>query len=141
MMPFDYFLKIKEVRKSSSNLELAKALVKDMKERIGKASLLDINGFAKIVFENFYDGLKDFCDALLSLDGFKSYSHQASISYLLKKGFDISIIEELDQFRYKRNGSKYYGEIIEPKDAQQIKDFYNKIKNKIEIILDEAKLK
>jgi len=79
--------------------------------------------------------LRDFCDALLALDGFKSYSHQASISYLLEKGFDVSITEELDQFRYKRNGSKYYGEEIIPKDAQQIKEFYNRIKTKINTII------
>jgi len=135
MMPFNYFLKSKEVRKTTPNSELAKSLIKDMKERINKINMLDINIFAKIIFENLYDGLRDFCDALLALDGFKSYSHQASISYLLEKGFDVSITEELDQFRYKRNGSKYYGEEIISKDAQQIKEFYNRIKTKINTIL------
>ena len=134
-MPFNYFLKSKEVRKTTPNSELAKSLIKDMKERINKINMLDINIFAKIIFENLYDGLRDFCDALLALDGFKSYSHQASISYLLEKGFDVSITEELDQFRYKRNGSKYYGEEIISKDAQQIKEFYNRIKTKINTIL------
>jgi hypothetical protein len=137
MMPFDYFLKNKEVKKTSPNLELAKSLIKDMNERISKANMLDTNMFAKIVFENIYDGLRDFCDALLALDGFKSYSHQASISYLLKKGFDVSVVEELDQLRYKRNGSKYYGEVIDFKDAQQIKEFYNRIKVKIKLIIGE----
>ena len=130
-MPFDYFLKMQEVRKTSANLELAKSLIKDMKERINKTNMLDIDVFAKIIFENIYDGLRDFCDSLLALDGFKSYSHQASISYLFKKGFDISVVEELDGFRYKRNGSKYYGEEIGPSDAKEIKDFYNRIKVKI----------
>lgn len=139
MMPFDYFLKNRDVKKTQVNFELAKSLVKDMEERIKKANLLDENIFAKMIFENFYDGLRDFCDALLAFDGFKSYSHQASISYLFKNGFDVSVIEELDQFRYKRNGSKYYGEEIEVQDAQQIKDFYDRIKLKIKKVLNEKK--
>ncbi len=140
-MPFDYFVKKGDIKKSSPNKELAISLIKDMEERIKKSNLLDSNIFPKIIFENIYDGLRDFCDAILIINGFKSYSHQASISYLLKQGFDVSVIEEFDQFRYKRNGSKYYGEIISLGDAQQIKDFYNKLKNKINRIIKEKNLK
>ena len=34
--------------------------------------------------------------------------------------FDIVFISELDQFRYKRNGSKYYGVKINAEDAKAI---------------------
>jgi hypothetical protein len=140
MMQFEYFLKTKEVKKCSPNLELAKSLIKDMKERIEKSLLLDSKTFAKFIFENIYDGLRDFCDALLALNGFKSYSHQASISYLLKEGFDITLIEEFDQFRYKRNGSKYYGQTITSIDSEQIKKFYLRIKDKIDNIINKNRL-
>ena len=141
MTSFDYFLSEGNVKKISPDLELSKSLIKDMKERINKASLLDINIFPKMIFENVYDGLRDFCDAVLALNGFKSYSHQASIYYLLKKGLDISTVKELDQFRYKRNSSKYYGVSISVKEAKEIKKFYKRIKSKIDEILKKEMLR
>ncbi len=135
MLPFEYFLENREVKKCSKDLDLAKSLIKDMNDRIEKCLMLDIKIFSKFIFENMYDALRDFCDALLALDGFKSYSHQASISYLTKEGFDFSAIEEFDQLRYKRNGSKYYGQVVSEESAKQIKDFYIRIKEKINKIL------
>jgi len=135
MTSFDIFLNEGDVKKITPDLELAKSLIKDMKERISKSNLLDVNIFPKIIFENVYDSLRDFCDAMLAINGFKSYSHQASIYYLLKKGFDISVVKEMDQFRYKRNGSKYYGVPIIVDEAKDIKTFYKRIKNKIDEIL------
>jgi hypothetical protein len=141
MMPFEYFLQNKEVKTASPDMNLAKSLVKDMFERIEKSLMLDSKIFAKMIFENIYDALRDFCDALLAINGYKSYSHQASISYLAKEGFDVSIIEQLDQFRYKRNGSKYYGQQIFFEDAEQIRDFYLKNKSKFERIINKKGLK
>lgn len=140
MMPFEYFIETKEVKKTASDKELAKSLIKDMNDRIEKSLILDIETFYKFAFENIYDGIRDFCDALLAFAGFKSYSHQASISYLYKEGFDVSIIEELDQYRYKRNSSKYYGEPLSVDDALQIKAFYFKIKDKINKKIKEKTL-
>jgi hypothetical protein len=128
MMPFEYFLEKEEVKKCSADTELAKSLIKDMQDRVKKSLMLDAKLFSKIIFENIYDGIRDFCDALLALAGFKSYSHQASIAYLIKEKFDVSVVEELDQLRYKRNGSKYYGKPISAEDAEQIKSFYSRIK-------------
>ena len=134
MKPFEYFLKLKEVRKTSKNIELAKSLIRDMKERLEDSKELPIK-FKKLIFENYYDALRNFCDALLSKDGFKSYSHQASIIYLSKYNFSVSEIQQLENFRYLRNSSKYYGKQIKEKDVQEIKQYYEKIKDKINQIL------
>jgi len=135
MKPFEYFIETNEAKKSIVDINLAKSLIKDMQERIGKTDLLDIKVFPKIIFENIYDALRDFCDALLALSGYKSYSHQASISFLAKQGFEVSLIEDLDRFRYIRNGSKYYGLSISIEDAQQIRNFYIVNKLKMEKII------
>ena len=140
MMPFEYFLEINEVKKCQKNIELAKSLIKDMNERIEKSRMLDIKVFSKMIFENIYDSLRDFCDALLAFDGYKSYSHQASIAYLQKYGFDISVIDEFDKHRYKRNGSKYYGQKILEEDAVKIKDFYLMLKEKIIKLINNKKI-
>ena len=85
---FEEYLFNESAKKAQPNLALAKSLVKDMSSRVNDVSSLDINKFPKIVFENIYDAFRDFADALLSLDGFKSYSHEATFSYLEKYGFD-----------------------------------------------------
>jgi pyruvate/2-oxoacid:ferredoxin oxidoreductase alpha subunit len=141
MMPFEYFLNNGEVKNSSKDPELAKSLIKDMQERIEKVEILDIRIFAKIIFENLYDALRDFCDALLALKGYKSYSHQASISFLSSEGFDTPFIEELDQFRYKRNSSKYYGLGISEQESRQIKEFYKMNKGKINKVIKKYSIK
>ncbi len=131
MENFEYYLEKQLIRKVSPNLERAKSLIKDGEERIKSSSLLEIEKFSKIIFENIYDALRDFCDSILLIEGYKSYSHEASISYLLKKGFDISVVKRLDGFRYRRNGSKYYGEFISSEEAKDIKVFYLEIKEKL----------
>jgi len=112
MMDFGFYLEKGDVKKVSPDLELAKSLRNDMLNRANIILILDLKKFAKIIFENIYDSLRDFCDILLAIDGYKSYSHLASISYLRKYGFSEEDINDLDRFRYKRNSSKYYGKNI-----------------------------
>ena len=140
MKPFEYYLEENSVRKASKDLELAKALIKDMRERIKENFNEDEKKKPKTIFENVYDALRDFCDALLALEGYKSYSHEASISFLSKKNFDFAMVSQLDNFRYKRNSSKYYGKPIIPEEAKDIKSFYLQIKDKLNKIIKENNL-
>jgi len=137
METFEYYEKQGLVKKGTQNLERAKALIKDANERISDIKLLSIEKFPKLFFEHLYDALRDFCDAILIIDGYKSYSHEASISHLSKKGFGIDAISKLDNFRFKRNGSKYYGQKILISDAKEILDFYNLTKGKFNKIFEE----
>ena len=141
MRDFDYYLGDKEVKKASPDKQLAISLVKDMEERASDAMKLNVSVFPKIIFENVYDALRDFCDALLTAEGYKSYSHEGSISFLAKKGFDVAFMSSLDNFRYKRNGSKYYAKKLSPEDAKSIIDFYNSNKGRISEALKKVGLK
>lgn len=138
MRAFGFYLEKNDAKRVSKDPELARSLVKDMEGRITKALTLNIEDFAKIFFENIYDSLREFCDALLALDGYKSYSHQASITYLKEYGFSEEFIARLDMFRYKRNGSKYYGKEISPEEAESIKEFYLRNMTKIKKITKES---
>ena len=140
MREFKYYLKVNEVRKVSINRELALSLIKDMEGRMNRAFKLDSSEFPKEIFENIYDALRGFCDSLLAVDGYKSYSHEASISYLLAKGFDYAFVDSMDKLRYKRNGSKYYGKIIERDEAEDIKVFYKNNRQKINRVLKKLEL-
>jgi uncharacterized protein (UPF0332 family) len=141
MKDFEYYLAAKDVKKASPDKQLAISLVKDMEKRTADAMKLDAREFSKIVFESVYDALRDFCDALLAIKGYKSYSHEGSISFLAKNDFDISFILALDNFRYKRNSSKYYAKNITFEDANSILDFYNSNKSRINEALKKAGLK
>lgn len=140
MKPFEYYLNSKDVRRTGKNLVLAKSLINDIKTRLKENWNEDEEKRPKTIFENIYDALRNFCDALLIKDGFKSYSHEASISYLSKYNFSIAEISELDKFRFIRNGSKYYGRIIMPEDVKNIKEFYLKIKEKINKLVRDNNL-
>lgn len=125
MNDFEFYLSEGSVKKRKPDFELAKSLIKDAKERFEKVSRLDTPAFSKIVFENVYDALRCILDALLALDGYKSYSHEASIAYLRKYKFEDSLIKELDNFRQTRNSSKYYGKDVPSGDTADIIKFYN----------------
>ena len=141
MRDFEYFININDVRKVSPDKQLAVSLIKDMDERISDAIKLNTKEFPKIIFEVVYDALRDFCDALLAIEGYKSYSHEGSISFLAKKGFDAAFISEFDKFIYKRNGSKYYGAKITAEEAESIIRFYKDNKKRIDNFLKKAELK
>ena len=140
MENFESFIETGEVRKVSKNIARAKKLIKDGEERIEKVNLLDINKFPKFVFENTYDALRDFMLAILLFEGYNTDSHKAPIAYLSKKGFDVYAVDRLDKFRYKRNGSKYYGDEVSVEEAKDIKEFYSKIRDKLNKILENIKI-
>lgn len=139
MDSFESFIKIGVVRRGFADKERAKKLIRDGEKRIFDINLLDINKLSKIVFENYYDALRDFLFAILLNDGYNTKSHEASIVYLLNKGFDIYIVNKLDKLRYKRNGSKYYGEDISVEEAKDIKAFYLEIKDKLFKLIEEIR--
>ena len=140
MNEFKYYVNEGKVKKREQDKELAKSLLNDARQRAEKTKMLDVNTFSKMIFENIYDALRDLLDALLAIDGYKSYSHEASIAYLKKYKIEDSVIVELDNFRFRRNASKYYGKEIPVEDANEITDFYNKYSEKI-ISLVEEKIK
>ena len=43
----------------------------------------------KYILENAYEAMREAADSVLYVDGFKSFSHEASIIYLAKKGFKV----------------------------------------------------
>lgn len=137
MRDFESYIKNKKVKIRQEDINLAKSLREDIVERSEKALKLDIEEFSKFLFENLYDSLREICDAILSVNGFKSYSHEASIVYLRKFGISESVIMEMDRFRDKRNSSKYYGKPISEDDAKEIKEFYTKNFKILMRLLDE----
>ena len=135
MKDFDYYMKKGEVRKTTKDISLAESLVKRLKENADYILTLEsTEKSAPIIFRNLYDCLREAVDAILALEGYKSYSHQASIIFLKNfKDFSEEDLQKLDNFRKKRNNSLYYGKPIILDETKEIIEFY---KNKIMIMLN-----
>lgn len=133
MKSFEEFIKTRDAKRTSPDVELAKSLIEETKVREEVAFEMQLNTKkARIIFELLYDSLREFIDALLALDGYKSYSHEAAIAYLKKfpefSGFEIS---SLDSFRKIRIASKYYGKPAQIPDAVRIKKQFPALKEKL----------
>ena len=96
---FEYFVRKGDVKKQKPDINLSKATFKESMERLEfSKSLLNVKK-SKYILENAYESMREAADSLLYIDGFKSFSHEASIIYLAKKGFNEGDIMELDRFR------------------------------------------
>lgn len=137
MKEFGYYLAKGDVKRQSKDSALALALVRSGLDRIRKAlSEEQTKDNAKYILENAYEGLRELADARLALDGFKSYSHEASISFLEKfPSFGAGELEYFDRLRYLRNGIKYYGLLVSVGEAKESLAFAEKMKIKLKALV------
>ncbi|MBR9690224.1 hypothetical protein GOV08_00915, partial [Candidatus Woesearchaeota archaeon] len=82
MRDFEFYLEKKDVKKVSKDTALANSLINGIKKRLNSLKKLDSKDDAILFFETGYDCIREACDAILAVKGYKSYSHIASIAYL-----------------------------------------------------------
>ena len=128
---FDFFLNRGDVKKQRPDYNTARAVFSEGIERLRFAKSLVNQAKSKYVLENAYEALREAADALLYAEGFKSYSHEASVVFLLRKGFNESDVSEFDRFRKIRNGIKYYGGDCDKTDASEAISLAERIMPKI----------
>lgn len=129
---FEFFLK-KEVKKQSPDKNLSKSTFESSLDRFEFAKTLKK---PKYILENAYEAMREAADALLYSEGYKSYSHQASIAFLSEKRFSESELNEFDRFRKMRNGIKYYGKDCSKEDADTAIKLAGIIIEKIKNLID-----
>jgi len=122
MIPeFEYFLEKGDVKKNYiKDKNLAKSLLETAEERLKDAENLRV---PKFKLEFAYEAIIELIEAVLALDGYKSYSHLADIAYLRKLGFSEEVIVKLDMLRVKRHKSKYYGMNVSEEEAKEALEF------------------
>ncbi len=135
MKEFNFFINKGDARKQSPDKNLAKAAFDSGEERLALAKSLQKLAKPKYILENAYEAMREAADSILYAEGFKSFSHEASIAYLLKKGVSESDVAEFDRFRKIRNGIKYYGGDCDESDAEAALSLADKIISKIKEIL------
>lgn len=132
---FEFFLKKGDVKKQNPDKNLSNATFKDSLDRLELSKNLLQKTKPKYVLENAYEAMREATDSILYREGYKSFSHEASIVYLIKKGFSEQDIIEFDRFRKIRNGIKYYGRDCDESDADSAIKLAEKIITKIKRLL------
>lgn len=136
MKDFNFFLRKGDVRRQKPDFNLSKATLREGVERL--AFVQSLKAKPKYILENAYEAMREAADALLYHDGFKSYSHEASILYCGMKGFGETDLRSFDRFRKIRNGIKYYGEDCMEEDARAAVALAQKIIGKIQEMLQKG---
>lgn len=137
MRSFEYYVEKGDVKKQSPNKNLSAATYAECLDRLALAKSIFVKEKPKYVLENAYEAMREAADAILYLEGYKSYSHEASIVYLMKKGFTERDIFQLDRLRKIRNDIKYYGKDCDKEDARDALALADKFLPQIKKLLKE----
>ncbi|HLC87193.1 MAG TPA: hypothetical protein VJH65_02885 [Candidatus Nanoarchaeia archaeon] len=119
-MNFENSLFEGKVKKAIPNKIRASSLLKSSAQAIETAKIIKLNpNTLKSVIRELYEGLREYCEAIGYLSGYKFLDHE-SITYFLKDILkEESLSKKFDRYRKLRNGINYYGEDI---DTETIKE-------------------
>ncbi len=120
-MNFNNSLNSGKAKKILPNKIRADSLFKSSVQAIETAKIIPLNpSTAKTILRESYEGLRECCEAIGFLQGYKFLDHQ-SIGYFLR---DIlkqeAIFNKFDRYRKLRNGISYFGNSIEVETIKEI---------------------
>ncbi len=98
----------------------ASSLFKSSIQAIETAKIIQVNpDTLKSILRELYEGLREYCEAIGYLRGYKFLDHE-SIGYFLRDILrEQSAYVKFDRYRRLRNGINYYGEDI---DIETVKE-------------------
>lgn len=106
------------VRKASVDKEHIRSLLKMSQAKLDFAAkqAVDENS-SSIILVLYYDALREVCEALAILNGFKVYSHEALVNFLKYKLSEGEASQIFNRYRRLRNGVNYYGKPVSTGEA------------------------
>lgn len=129
MIDFEDCKKSKKVIKKSLDKQMSKSLVKLAKIRLSNLENLSVT---TLKIETYYEAIKELITALISIQGYKSYSPECLISFIKNfEEFNESEILFLDQLRIIRHDITYRGVFVEDDYLIRNKEKIDKIINKL----------
>ena len=98
------------VKKIPRDLIRFKSLIKSSSEAILTAKKIIVEPITyKTIIRELYEGLREYCEALSLVYGYKIISHEA-ITYFIEEILkEEQISARFDKYRKLRNGINYYG--------------------------------
>ena len=105
-----------KVEKQRPDPEKARGLLKVVELRELKLSSFELPAFATLLAEAYYEVVKELITGILTVDGWKTTSHELLIGYLAKfcPEYSRAEIVLIDQLRRMRNDIAYRGIMIPP---------------------------
>ncbi len=141
MSEFEDFIKSGEVKIKEKNNKLADALTNSSGKGESHAKKQELNEEnAEFIVADVYDAIREIIEAKLALEGYKSYSHEATVPFLKKfKEFGELEVAFLDNLRKIRHGIKYYGKESGIDEAKKSLEFLDAILPKLKNLLKNEK--
>lgn len=99
----------------------AKSLLKSAQQAFYSAKKLPLEeGTLKSVFRELYEGLRQYCEALGYIQGYKFASHEVITFFLEDILNERKIAGSFDRYRKIRNGINYYGDDVPLQLIQEV---------------------
>jgi len=119
-MNFENSLVNGKAKKVMPNKARASSLFKSSIQAIETAGAIQLNqNTLKSILRELYEGLREYCEAIGYLRGYKFLDHE-SVGYFLRDILkEQSASMKFDRYRKLRNGINYYGEDI---DIETVKE-------------------
>ena len=119
-MNFENSLANGKAKKVVSPKMRASSIFKSSIQAIETAKIIPLNqNTLKSILRELYEGLREYCEAIGYLRGYKFLDHE-SIGYFLRDILkEQSVFMKFDRYRKLRNGINYYGEDV---DIETVKE-------------------
>ncbi|MBU1129353.1 MAG: hypothetical protein KJ949_01855 [Nanoarchaeota archaeon] len=127
--PFEYYEKERQVEKTMSNIALARSLLEKAEIRLKRILEEQVNeSKSSLIFEDAYESIREAAQSLMQLKKYKPLSHEALISFLIKKKYlSQENINLLNNYRVLRNKSVYQAEKISIEKCKESIKFASEI--------------
>jgi len=124
-MNFENSLREGKAKRVMPNHIRARSLFNSSIQAIKTAKIIQLSqNTLKSVLRELYEGLRQYCEAIGYLKGYKFFDHE-SISYFLRDILkEPSVFAKFDRYRKLRNGINYYGDDI---DIETVKEAVTEI--------------
>jgi len=119
-MNFENSLADGKAKKTMPNKIRASSLFKSSIQAIETARVIQLNqNTLKSILRELYEGLREYCEAIGYLKGYKFLDHESIGHFLRDVLNEQSVSMKFDRYRRLRNGINYYGEDI---DIETVKE-------------------
>ena len=109
-MNFESCIKEGKAKKIPIDKVVAKSLITSSKQAIETANNIPITESSlKSILRELYEGLREYCEAIIYLHGYKILDHISITCFLRDILKDENLSVKFDRYRKLRNGVNYYG--------------------------------
>jgi len=119
-MNFEKALILGDARKVPVDILRSKSIILSSKQAIATAKTIILTKeSAKSIFRELYEGLREYCEALGYMKGYKFQNHESITFFIREILHEETLANKFDRYRKLRNGINYYGETIEEETVKE----------------------